>query len=597
MKLKTSFFEPTILKKDITRFAPIWALYTLFSLLVVLLLGESDPEPARFANNASEIFLSMGVVNFIYAPLAALFLFGDLFKSRMCNALHALPLRREGWFLTHLTAGLLFCLVPNSLSALLTAGLLGEYAWMAALWLGLMLLQYIFFFGVATFACYCSGNALGALAIYGIVNFLSTIVGWFAVTFYEPLLYGVKLDFYRFAKYSPVVRFSNANYLKTYYDNMTGSLNFEGFIAADWRYLAIAGGVGVVFLVLALLIYRVRQLESAGDLIAFKPAAPVFLVLFTFLAGTVFYFIASLTGPALQYIFLVIGMAVGFFTGRMLLERKVKVFRGKSFLAFGILVVVFYASLGITALDPVGITRYMPEAGKIAYVQVGASHYMYDVNNNCVLLTDPANIQAVMEVHQDCIENPVGQTASYQSDYMPLYIRYEMKNGTYTERYYYVNTQGENADILQGFFSSEQAIFGPQGADYVLEKLRMIEVYDYNIDMPPLAVATYTDYLDIDYYNDKYGDSGKCLAYTVDVPSQDKVLQGLFEALKKDCGTGKLARSGMVYDQESWGHITLKYSAGPYVEYLDIEIFVGAENTFAYLKSLRPEDVPTPAEP
>lgn len=587
MKLKTSFFEPTILKKDITRFAPIWALYTLFSLLVVLLLGESDPEPARFANNASEIFLSMGVVNFIYAPLAALFLFGDLFKSRMCNALHALPLRREGWFLTHLTAGLLFCIVPNCVSALLTAGLLGEYAWMAALWLGLMVLQYIFFFGVATFACYCSGNALGALAIYGIVNFLSTIVGWFAVTFYEPLLYGVKLDFYRFAKYSPVVRFSNANYLETYYDNMTGGLTVEGFVAADWRYLGIAGGVGVVFLILALLIYRVRQLESAGDLISFKPAAPVFLVLFTFLAGTVFYFIASLTGPALQYIFLVIGMGVGFFTGRMLLERKVKVFRGKSFLALGILAAVFFASLGITALDPMGITRYVPEADKIAYVQVGASHYMYDINTNCVILTDPADIEAIVAIHKDCIKNPVSKTTSYQSEYMPLYIRYEMENGTYTERYYYANTQGEHAAALQGFFSSEQAVFGNQGADHVLEKLRTIEVYDYNTDCPPLAVSTHADYLDIDYYTDKYGDSGKCLAYYVDDPTQDEVLKGLFEALKKDCGTGKLARSGMIYDRETWGHITLKYSVGSYREYLDIEIFAGCENTIAYLKSLQ----------
>ena len=594
MKLKTSFFEPTVLKKDISRFAPIWALYALLSILVVLLLGESEPEPARFANSAPEIFLSMGIVNFIYAPLAALFLFGDLFKSRMCNALHALPLRREGWFLTHLTAGMLFCIVPNSVSALLTAGMLGEYAWMAALWLGLMVLQYIFFFGVATFACYCSGNALGALAIYGIVNFLSTIVGWFAVTFYEPLLYGVKMDFYQFAKYSPVVRFSSINYLETSYDNMTGGLNFEGFVAADWRFLGIAAGVGVVFLALALLIYRVRHLESAGDLISFKPAAPVFLVLFTFLAGTVFYFLASLTGPALQYIFLVIGMAVGFFTGKMLLERKIKVFQGKSFLAFGILVVVFYATLGITALDPVGITRYVPEASKIAYVQVGSSHYMYDVNNNCVILTDPANIQAVMDIHHDCIENPVGQTTSYQPEYMPLYIRYEMQNGTYTERYYYVDTQSENAAVLDKFFGSEQAIFGTQGADYVLEKLRMIEVYDYNADCPALAVATHTDYLDISYYTDKYGDSGKCLAYTVDVPSQDNVLTGLFAALKKDCGTGGLARSGMVYSRENWGHITLRYQVGPYEDYVDIEIFTDAENTIAYLKSLQPANTLTP---
>lgn len=586
MKLKTSFFEPTVLKKDITRFAPIWALYTLFSLLVVLLLGESDPEPARFANNASEIFLSMGVVNFIYAPLAALFLFGDLFKSRMCNALHALPLRREGWFLTHLTAGLLFCIVPNCVSALLTAGLLGEYAWMAALWLCLMVLQYIFFFGVATFACYCSGNALGALAIYGIVNFLSTIVGWFAVTFYEPLLYGVKLDFYRFAKYSPVVRFSNANYLETYYDNMTGGLTVEGFVAADWRYLGIAGGVGVVFLILALLIYRVRQLESAGDLISFKPAAPVFLVLFTFLAGTVFYFIASLTGPALQYIFLVIGMGVGFFTGRMLLERKVKVFRGKSFLALGILVAVFFASLGITALDPMGITRYVPETENVKAVQVCTSHYKYDMLRDSVTLSDPEDIKAIAQIHQSCVDNPYEE----RNDRVPLAITYTMKNGTTVERYYYIAQDDPGIETISGYFSSLEAIFGYVGPGYVLENIRLMEAYSYREDRPLAVIATNSNYTDMDYYTDKYVDKDNHYFYLTDTPAEDPILTGLFEALEKDCHAGNMTQNSLMQDTDLYGHLVIQYMAYQ-VEYLDIDIYYGCENTVAFLETLSPNPV------
>ena len=30
MKLRTSFFNPTVFKKDLTRFAPTWALYTVW---------------------------------------------------------------------------------------------------------------------------------------------------------------------------------------------------------------------------------------------------------------------------------------------------------------------------------------------------------------------------------------------------------------------------------------------------------------------------------------------------------------------------------------------------------------------------------------
>ena len=37
MKSRTSFFNPTVFKKDLTRFAPTWALYTvgLFMMMAV----------------------------------------------------------------------------------------------------------------------------------------------------------------------------------------------------------------------------------------------------------------------------------------------------------------------------------------------------------------------------------------------------------------------------------------------------------------------------------------------------------------------------------------------------------------------------------
>ena len=36
MKLKTSFFNVSALKKNLTRFAPAWALYGVFMLLLIL---------------------------------------------------------------------------------------------------------------------------------------------------------------------------------------------------------------------------------------------------------------------------------------------------------------------------------------------------------------------------------------------------------------------------------------------------------------------------------------------------------------------------------------------------------------------------------
>lgn len=591
MKLRTSFFNSTVLRKDITRFAPVWGLYTLFTVLFVLLLWESESSAARFVNNAPELFLSMGIVNFLYAPLAAIVLFGDLFKSRMCNMLHALPLRREGWFLTHLTAGLLFCVLPNGAAALLTAALLQEYAWAAFLWLGLMVLQYLFFFGVATFASLCSGNHLGALAVYGIVNFLAVIAGWLVITFYEPLLYGIKLDFAAMARYSPIVRFCGANYLQTHFDNMTDSTVLDGFIAADWRYLGIAAGVGVVLLGLSLLIYRKRQLESAGDLIAFKPAAPVFLVIYTLCAGAVLYFFAGMAAPALQYIFLAIGLAIGFFTGRMLLERRVRVFDRKNLIGFGILAVVFAVTVGITALDPMGITRHVPEKDQVSSVTICGSHYQYDRLRDSVTLTDPADIETITGIHQQCTEGPRGD----ERYGVPLYICYEMKNGTSLERYYYISADSDSGKALEGFFSTVNCVFDGNDPADILKNLVFLECYSYSDDMPLIALSADTDRMNVDYYKDKYGEDSRCITYTIEGSGEnDPILTGLFDAIQADCEAGNMAQLWEYNrDHEQYASVTVEYKtpySGPYVsEYLDIQIYADCENAVAYLKSLQAE--------
>ena len=81
MKSRTSFFNPNVLKKDITRFAPLWGLYTVFMLLTLFLIWADYTDAARFARNAPEIMIGMGVVNFAYGGLCALLLFGDLFQG------------------------------------------------------------------------------------------------------------------------------------------------------------------------------------------------------------------------------------------------------------------------------------------------------------------------------------------------------------------------------------------------------------------------------------------------------------------------------------------------------------------------------------
>lgn len=122
MKSKTSFFNKTVFKKNLTRFAPVMAVYTLCLILGMMMLYQNNEEMGRtfwFASRIAGNLQLMGLVNLLFAPLCAMLLFGDLYNSRMCNALHAMPMRRETLFLTNVVSGLLFSMIPTAVMALL----------------------------------------------------------------------------------------------------------------------------------------------------------------------------------------------------------------------------------------------------------------------------------------------------------------------------------------------------------------------------------------------------------------------------------------------------------------------------------------------
>ena len=157
MKLKTSFFDQTVFRKDLLRFAPLWGIYFIGGMMVMLTISDSH-SPQYAANYVGQTLGLLSIVNLIYAGLAAQLLFGDLFNSRLCNALHAMPLRREGWFFTHVAAGLCFSLIPNALGIFFVMFRLGAYWYVALYWLLAMTMQYLFFFGLAVFSVFCVGS-------------------------------------------------------------------------------------------------------------------------------------------------------------------------------------------------------------------------------------------------------------------------------------------------------------------------------------------------------------------------------------------------------------------------------------------------------
>ena len=563
MKSRTSLFNPTIFKKDLTRFAPAWVLYTVGLFMILTVVMADNPLYYRAANLA-EVLAFMGFINLAYGLLNAQLLFGDLFSARHCNALHAMPLRRECWFVTHAASGLAFSFGPNLLMALVSMTMLGGAWTVAVWWLLAVCLQYLFFFGLAVCSALCVGNRFAMVLVYGIVNFFSLIVYWFYHTMYEPLLYGVHVTEEPFLLWCPAWTMMD-NYEMILVERVE-TMNGPGYqvesvlLGEGWGYLAICACLGAVLLGVALLLYRRRRLESAGDFMAVRALEPVFLVLYTMCAAAGFQVFAELFN-APEYLFLALGLVVGFFTGRMLLMRTTKVFQPKGFLWFGVLAVAFVVSLLLTWLDPIGLTRYIPETGEIREAKISTSYNPQYGDEP--YLSDKADMETIRQIHRLVLEGQIHTTIQEDRDYYSnLCIQYVL-DGRVVTRKYNVACSSAAGQLAKTLFTRPEYILGTDDVDEFMRQLNHV-YYDKNLV-----------YESGEVYKDQTN-----AAY----------LRGLVEAIMADCAEGNMAQNhGYHADEEQYGwmdfNLHVDDDRGDYYSYYNVMIYPCCRHTVAYLEA------------
>lgn len=288
MRSGTSFFNAALFRKTFLRFWPIWALYTAGWTLVLPLrlwadaMRRSDwaaPALAEYLQNAAN-----GVPGLLEAgvPLAAgaglvcaMAVFSYLYSSRSACMMHALPLRREALFLTQYLAGLSFLLLPQLAIFILTAATeaaLGCLAlWPLTQWLLVQSGLCLFFYSFAVFCAMFTGHLAALPVFYGVLNILAFVMTSLTEAECSLFLYGFQSfpsPVWEFADYlSPPIALSRAVSLT--YQNEIPSLYQPGLVA-------VYAAVGAALAIAALLLYRSRHIESAGDVVAVKLVRPLF---------------------------------------------------------------------------------------------------------------------------------------------------------------------------------------------------------------------------------------------------------------------------------------------------------------------------------
>ena len=575
MKSRTSFFNKTIFQKDLTRFAPAWGTCLILMLLALISMADRSFAYYRLQNVRDSITL-MSWLNLIYGCIVAQLLFGDLFQSRMCNALHSLPLRRECWFGSHVTAGLLFSFVPNLVLGLLGVALLGlGKGWCVPfLWILASGIQYLFFFSLAVLCMMLVGNRFAQVLVYGIVNVFSLIVYWLVDSLYEPLLHGIRIPGDPFLTWCPVGKMIGSMELvevvRGHIYNDIGGIE-ESYIdhiaiGPEWGYMIICALLGIALLALALVLYRKRKLECAGDFIAYRFVEPIFLILYTICAGAFLHLFSEMFG-GVDYLFLAIGIAVGFFTGLMLLQRTTRIFRKKAFAQFALFAAVFVLTLVLTWLDPLRITYRVPELNEIASVKLSNSSELTSYQGEGeVELTDPAEIQDMLDIHRDCLKG--GEAYVYHADYnVNIRLEYTLTDGSTMNRFYRIDPNCAAGQTAEKYFSSLEAVLGISEAE----------------------LGTLAENVEIVYFDTKWDSAQTLEDLGIDV-------EEMLRAIAADCAEGNMAQMYAYHyvpnldrsNQVTYIEMQLNRSAAELREmgyrYISISIYEEARHTLAWLE-------------
>lgn len=568
MRLKVSFCNKTILKTDITRYAPLWGGYTLMLALLTLMCIRAPEENPEYAYAEMVRLFSaragqMVPINGFYALVVVQALWGDLLTPRLCNSLHAMPVTRDGFFGAHLVSGVLFAIVPNvlvySLAALMVPG---EIAAAPLMTLAAGCLQYLFYLGAALVAVQLAGNRMGMVLAYGMLNFFSILVYWFCAEVFTPLTYGTEANVNWMANICPTVVMYRGSYfipLEHYLDTPTASIYYyDGMERGGlWVPAMVCALVGVGLIALAQFLYRRRKLESAGDLLAYPGLAPVFLVMNTLMVAAFIHLGVSLMDfeAVSQYFFLPLGLIVGYVSGLMLLRRTTRVFRKRLLLPLaGILVLCALTVCGIYT-DAFRVIRRVPQENQVMSVTVEPVNGNY--GRKPLEVTDREKIQAILSYHreslngwQDQVRDALLQkTGCWKPGaYFNVRLEYKLENGRTMARRYALRRDFYSSPEFMKVMSAPELSLGCTEAE-LREKIDRAEYVMYGM-----------------YAQDEDGSYR-----TVDFEDRD----GLCDAMMMD------SREGTLLNYSFWDET---YGTSQSVENLgDLSIQGGREDDYYYI--------------
>lgn len=621
MKSKTSFFNKMIFQKDITRFWPLWTLQLVIGFIGVIIPALSQMSyinnlQTHSAKTQYKIdYLTGYIQNSCLSPYimaiciviaASVFLY--LTRERETYTMHSFPMKRVHIFTSHYLAGLVMLIVPAliiqlCLMLIIVANGVGVLLPYAGIYLLEWILQVFFYYNLACAVVMVTGNAFMSFVIYGVLNCLVAGVAMLYSMLAEIFVYGNQgFDLYNIVenplirRLTPVVFFmihtlrgeARGAWAYTMGDGSHVVMNYDQVLPEIGKtafYLIPAA----LLLAIAIGLYRIRQLESAGDIIAFSWGRPVFRIVFVFCSSLLFaagvYAIGfgniindNAYGKKFNIVLglVIAGTILFYFIANMILDKSFFIWKKTSYWRMGLFVVLMI--LGMIGVRNGQFGSGLPAFDKVQRVGVSLE---YNGENSyetpTFYLTGTQAIHQAYELNQDILKYGRNIQESSDGNQNAIRIKYTLTGGKERTLYYQVEASGEGKKMMNRM------------KQFIRKQPDMCELLYGKGYETKLQKAMYVSGMSVEWVKDGDEMVSKWLSEEEGYPllednTDDQELRNeLYQALLRDIQDGNC---DLFYQEQANSFIVSLTDDGGETRYQQVQITAKCTNTLKVIEKL-----------
>lgn len=609
MKQKTSFFNWGLSRNILKRTWVLWVAY--LALMLSVTLGSLPKVRTKdiivlfdytvgYNFSVMNLGISAAQINVFAGVAAAMAVYSYMYSSRTCGMINALPIRRETAFITSYLTGLgmlvitdLICVISVWIAAAQTGFLFMQSIWTL---LGYTVLSAVAFYSFASFCAVLTGNVFVLPAVYVVLGVTAYVVIASVGELLSDIVYGMDSDYLYNGNVDTVYWLSPIIYiLYTRLDvnritvfNDKGEAQYTGeFEITGLGTLGVYCAIGLALFVCAVLIYRRRDMERAGDVVAVPILMPVFKYCMTFGAAVVcalvvYHNVLTDVTPGLITALviaalLILGAAIGYYAAEMLMQKTLKVFKTK---CTGLIIsCALLAAFALAAeFDAIGFEAYVPASEDVIKAEVALGGYD-------TVFEEGENLAAITKLHESIIaEKDINEAAEYRR-YVDL--TYTLSDGSTVRRAYKISDDNaQKLDASSGVTKAEALLATQEAKDYYLA----FEGKDYEVSASTVDSSSLDGYV---VYPDENGGDSKYDSMALELtPAQ---AAELYECIVLDSKDSSLGARWLITDEEFYNtvsnvsfYLQLKRQMNeengyPYYPYLSVEITLDAARTLAWL--------------